>query len=766
MFGGRIGVRGRCSLGHAHEVRAKATMYRLLSVALALVLTPCLFAQTEGVVRQSFGTSVVAGEIRAGGPDYAARFSAAGATYLALSHQRGVPASSLRYGFTAAARGGNVFATGDTPREPALVDGEVRYERGGLCEVYAAQRDGIEQSFVIAAKPAGEGDLVVTGEITTDLPLAAASDRGLCFERDGRGVTFGAVTGVDANGATMPGSLSLRGNRLEMRLPAAFVEHAAYPLIVDPLIGTAFTVGDVPGVDDEAPAIAFDVSTNRYLVVWRVDVTNTQGEIRGQLLSGGPVALVGAQIVLANCVLGSEFAVANVNATNRFLVTYVNENVYGPPAPITYHQHYVACFSVAAASGAVSNAVVIEGGVIQDPQFDRPRVGGDSRVGVFGTAENALVVYQQYDGGLLTGGPTHVRTALVHVLASGDPVVLSTNTVATLFTALRGYVSTTAGGNGHWLVVLASYLNGAPGTTFNRLNAYLLDAAGNVCGSPITVYNNSAADLGSPSIATRDGNEFAVVWEDKVTHTIGLRRVVWSGSCAAGSWTADPLSSPIVQAGPAKTPSITFARDKYMLTWVQAAGLSLDKVYVKGLDPLTCASCGAEQRVDTGVLSTVVEVTPAIASRWSGGDTASDQAMVVWSNPAIRARLVEAVGAGGTVTGLGGGCGTSGFNDFATYSGLPTLGTTFTIDLLGPTAPVIGLAIGFSQVNIACGPCTLVGALDVLLPGISPTPIAVPCDGALIGVELYSQWVQLRPSGCPILPDIGLSNCLRFTIAE
>jgi len=26
--------------------------------------------------------------------------------------------------------------------------------------------------------------------------------------------------------------------------------------------------------------------------------------------------------------------------------------------------------------------------------------------------------------------------------------------------------------------------------------------------------------------------------------------------------------------------------------------------------------------------------------------------------------------------------------------------------------------------------------------------------------------VQFRQAGCPLLPDIGLSNCLKFTIAE
>lgn len=236
-------------------------------VVVALFASASLLAQVAATTRESYGIGIVEGEVRAGGPDYAARFTADGVTYLALSHQHGVDAASLRFRFAAVARGGCDHLVRAANAVPTVAGQEVHYEHGGVREVYAAQVDGIEQSFVIAQRPDGEGDLVVRGEITTDLPVTAASAGGLCFERDGRGVTFGAVTGVDANGARMPGTLHLRGNSLELTLPAAFVEHAAYPLTVDPLIGSAFTVGNVAGVDDDVPAIAYDSTTSRYFVV-------------------------------------------------------------------------------------------------------------------------------------------------------------------------------------------------------------------------------------------------------------------------------------------------------------------------------------------------------------------------------------------------------------------------------------------------------------------------------------------------------------------
>ena len=87
----------------------------------------------------------------------------------------------------------------------------------------------------------------------------------------------------------------------------------------------------------------------------------------------------------------------------------------------------------------------------------------------------------------------------------------------------------------------------------------------------ITLYNGGVnVDLRNLSIATRDGNEFVAAWEDLVTGSIQLRRMVWSGSCATGSWAVDPLQNPVVQSGLAYAPSIAFAEG----TAAGATGLS------------------------------------------------------------------------------------------------------------------------------------------------------------------------------------------------
>ncbi|MEO6597365.1 MAG: hypothetical protein ABIP94_21695 [Planctomycetota bacterium] len=57
-------------------------------------------------------------------------------------------------------------------------------------------------------------------------------------------------------------------------------------------------------------------------------------------------------------------------------------------------------------------------------------------------------------------------------------------------------------------------------------------------------------------------------------------------------------------------------------------------------------------------------------------------------------------------------------------------------------------------------------ALDLVLPGMSPTPVPIPCQPSLIGAELYTQWLLLKPSDCPLLPIFAYSNTRKFTIAE
>lgn len=112
----------------------------------------------------------------------------------------------------------------------------VRYHRGTVVEVYDVRPQHMEQSFVFHELPAGEGDLVVDLKLDTALPLLSVATDRLEFGDEHGGVVINGVVGIDAEGDRVPGSLSFEGGVLSLRLPAAFVQTAALPLVLDPLL--------------------------------------------------------------------------------------------------------------------------------------------------------------------------------------------------------------------------------------------------------------------------------------------------------------------------------------------------------------------------------------------------------------------------------------------------------------------------------------------------------------------------------------------------
>ena len=735
-------------------------MNRLATVSLLLLST--LTAQTGNAVQQSFGVTTHAGVVCGLGRDYSARFAPHGVTFTPALGNGVERPQTLQFTLAAVRRGATDVwqRTGNTA--PSIAGNTVRYQHTHeLAETYDVRADGIEQSFVFAVRPAGSGDLVVRGEITTELPLVHVGGDGARFERDeAGGVSFGAVTGVDANGARIRGGLRMVGNTLELTLPAAFVDSATYPLVLDPLIGSVFGVASTANASDFQPSVAFDTSTGRYLIVWRVDLASGDDELRGQLVSSSGV-LVGNQILIAAATGSTSLrfsarVLTGINSVNRFVVVYWQGQNNPYPGP---NSSLVLARAINASSGAISSATTIFSSTAQTSSQVTPvidfAVAGHTSAAL--TASDAWVVYTTNNGFGFNGVLTAVR---LQVGSSGAPTVVNTVAIASGFIGDFAITPSDATAQ-RWLLAWVE----SSGSSTRWVNAQTLNAAG-PCGTPVLVFVGAAGDgLTELTCATSNGASFLVGWANTLGGADDLQvcPLAWSGTCSTGTLTAGTVLTLPPSLGSKTQPVLEFVKDKYVIAWRSQAGANPWRVRLLPLHPTTGAPAGADVALDSTIVS---EFTPAVASRWSGGDTASDEALAVWTNQnGIRARRYEATG-GGTVTSLGGACGIPGFSDVATYGGLPTLGTTFTIELLAPTAPVLALIVGFTQSPLACGPCTIVPSPDLVLAGAGPVPVAVPLDANLIGFELYTQWLQLRPSGCPLLPDFGFSNTLKFTIAE
>lgn len=507
-----------------------------------------------------------------------------------------------------------------------------------------------------------------------------------------------------------------------------------------PLIGNAFTVADTAGVVDTHPSVAFDEATSRYLVVWNVSTALAATQVRGQLVAANG-ALVGGTILLGQGIVSRQ-AVANCNGTDRFLVTYHRSSTTDASV------HVVA---VDAATGVVSNDVVVESATPGSVSFGSAVVGGDSRPAP--TAQSVLLAYRRN---------SEMRSHIVQLPPVGDPVPGPHNTLAS--NAVEVAVTAHGGSSPRWLLTWSVK---APGTL--DLAAGVVGSTGTLCAPPLTLSAPPSLELANHSAsASADGTTFFVAWHETSAGTEDIRGAVlqWSGSCGTGTLTAGATFDPTDAAGLNDEPAVAFAKDKFVFAFRNlATPNATPRILVKSLDPVTCLSCGVEHEVDA---SAVPLAEPAVAARYTAGDLASDQALVVWTNGAIRARRLDALGSGNVVS-MGGACGITGLQDFATYTSGPAIGNQdFAFVLANPSGLALALVIGLSPISVPCGPCTIVPALDIILPGISPNPLPLPCDLTLLGLDVFAQWALWKPgfAGCPILPDIAFSNALRFTIGE
>ena len=723
--------------------------------AVLLLLAPFTVAPAvaqQDVARTAFGVRADDGLVRAMGPDFAATFTAGGVVFTPVLGAQAERPASVQFAWRDVRRGAEPVweRAGEVP--PVVAGDRVQYEHApGFAEVYDVRREGIEQSFVFAARPAGDGDLVVRGAITSTLPLAEASPTGVRFALpSGDGVSFGAVTGIDANGARAAGALRLVDGDLELVLPASFVDSATYPLVLDPLIGAVVNIGDVAGEPDRAVSVAYDEATNRHLVVWNVRYAASSWEVRGQFTNGAGQPLSTPPFTISAPGVSTAVdrsCVASVRGVGRFVVAMRPLGAVGG----------LAVRSISAVNGAMSAVTPLITSATQDVTM--ATVGGDSRVG----GNNALVGFVSFN---LSNGSRLPQTTMLVLAPTGTFTTVSANNPLNPNTIFNPEVAVSrhGGPTGQWLVAWTDQTGSG---AMRRVNALVIGTAGTTCGPlhNVELTNSGLEVVSEVACATKDGSLGLVTWTYSfgATRSVRTKVVVATGTCGAVTVTSG--SAVVLPAGTGlrDRPAVDFAADKFVLAFRERQSVGGQaRTVVMGLDATLGTPAGAEH-YPSGWLP--VDADPTVTAKWSGG-AAADEALVAWSDDsAIRAHLFEATGTG-SVTSLGGACGIAGFTDIATYGGTPALGTTFTIELASPTSPILALIIGFSQVPFACGPCTVVPSADILLPGASPTAVAVPNAPNLIGFSLYAQWLQLRQSGCPILPDFGFSNTLRFTIAE
>ncbi|MBL8748053.1 MAG: hypothetical protein JNK78_02765 [Planctomycetes bacterium] len=293
----------------------------------------------------------------------------------------------------------------------ARVDGfSCSYDFGPLRERYEVRDDGVEQTFVVTNRPPA-GDLVVVGEVTTPLRMPNAPARhgslSLCLP-DGRTVVeYGAAFAVDADGVRTPITTAVTNGRIELRVAAEIVARAAFPLVLDPLVGNVLLglgANDIPDIDvlheNQTPA----ASQAGTWYAWTLQVAAGDRDLRlwrvGTGFAGTIVAAHEA-ITLEDDRRGS---VGFSLATGRVVLAYQHFSVGIDANVIRIHTHDITNL---AASGGYQTIPIPTLGGFAVADDTRPDVGGS----LDPVDPSVLIVFQRDD--ITPGNPGNTTTTSV-----------------------------------------------------------------------------------------------------------------------------------------------------------------------------------------------------------------------------------------------------------------------------------------------------------------------------------------------------------------
>jgi hypothetical protein len=164
------------------------------------------------------------------------------------------------------------------------VAGQVaRFIRPGLTEEYSVSLDGVRQDFVVAQKPAGDGELTVQLAVAGARMEQTAYGAQLVLEQSGRKIAYSRLHVTDAKGKELSGRIEVMaagssrcdGRTAQRAVPtnptlAILVNDAGtvYPVRIDPTFSDAnwISLGGLDGTDGTVYTAVMDGWGNLYIV--------------------------------------------------------------------------------------------------------------------------------------------------------------------------------------------------------------------------------------------------------------------------------------------------------------------------------------------------------------------------------------------------------------------------------------------------------------------------------------------------------------------
>lgn len=264
-----------------------------------------------------------------------------------------------------------------------------RYElrHGAVTEAYDVRNDGVEQTFVLHARPAPDGDLVITGDIETELSARPSAwqhgEVTFCDAAGNPRVRYGAATAIDADGRSVAMETSYDGHAISLRLGRDWLAAATFPVVVDPLLTATTLITHLSPVNDFD--VARDDGSNQLMIVFRRASAANDYDGFGMLVDddfGAAAITVFADIDAAWST--KHLSVAFVGGTNKWILAL--ERSF-PAAPAFSYLRY----RLHASGDPTPSTVVTFVGLPANESWAAPEVGGSL---ASGTGNQALIVFR------------------------------------------------------------------------------------------------------------------------------------------------------------------------------------------------------------------------------------------------------------------------------------------------------------------------------------------------------------------------------------
>ncbi|MBI3182652.1 MAG: OmpA family protein [Myxococcales bacterium] len=470
-------------------------------------------------------------------------------------------------------------------------DGSVSFASPGLVHRLESREEGVEHRFVLAAAPAGTGDLSFHLRVTGQRYLGR-TEGGHHFAdpKTGLGVRYGSATWVDAGGKPTPVQARWTGAELWLTVPAAVLEQSSFPATLDPLVTPEFGMDNPvlgPGAQDQAePSGAFD-GTN-WLVVWHdwrrglnTDIFAARVRPDGTLIDSNGFAVTGAP--------GFEYSPDVAYDGTNFLVTWTDDR-----NAATGFDIYAARVSTA---GAVLNELAVSTAA-DDQDYSRVAFGGGTY----------LVVWEDLRGGVDTD-VYGARVTTAGAVSDATGIAIST-------AASYQFEPSVAFGAGNFFVAWYDLRNFA--ITNSDIYGSRVSTAGSVLNPAGLLISNAANAQIEPDVAF-DNTNFLVVWEDLrggATTDIYGARVSGAGALLDAAGVSISLA-----AGDQSSPSVAFDGTNYLVAWEDLRGGTTTNLY--------------GQRVSTGLAAVGAELvlsTAASNQLWPRAIGGGPDVLVVWGD--------------------------------------------------------------------------------------------------------------------------------------